>query len=529
MGLTIAAFAIAVLRIALGESLWLDELHTSWAVSGSWQEIASRAAAGNQTPLYFWITGFLSLTLGQQPDWLLRLPSVVAWLLAIVLVAWQIRSKVTGNSSQGWLFALCVVAWIVLDRLQWFYATEARPYACVQLVSLAGWCCVEAIVLSETRSMRTRALILVWCFLSVVNVYLHLTAALPVLLQWLVGGGLVLRRHRRQRRLGPSVAPVGLARPQMNFALTWSVAAAGVAVALLPILQLAFPVWQRRAQWSAFASDVSLSKAIWMFPFVPVLICVLFGCAADRRWRYKESMTTIATDARWLWWSAMLGPWLLGWTLTVLGVAPIFHSRYVFASALPVFVVGAIELMRCRKGLIRWLTGLAVAVAIVFSQGSVPVWRSGYLVGNLRGEDWRAATRWVSARIEPGEPLLCSSGLIEANSTSAEPMRLPLDPAFAAYLSFPLRGVYRVVDSAGYEVAVTPLVGEHRQWASQVTERLAKEPIQDHTVWLVYRGALSRLKTKLAEFQADLRLQDIRLDASEPKRFGNLFVVELKK
>ncbi len=528
VGLLIAAFAIAVLRIALAESLWLDELHTSWTVSGAWHEIASRAAAGNQTPLYFWLTGLLSMTLGQQSDWLLRLPSVVAWLLAIVLVAWRIRWKTPGEDAQGWLFALCVVSWIVLDRLQWFYATEARPYALVQLVSLAGWCCVEGIVQADGRPNRTRTFILAWCLLSVVNVYLHLTAVLPILLQWLVCGGLVLRTRGWQLRREQAVVTSGQTKPELNFALAWPIAAVAVGLALLPILQLAFPVWQRRAQWATFASDISLSKAIWMFPFIPVLVCVFIGCTADRMYSSKGKMPT-ATDTRWLWWSAMLGPWLLCWTVTAIGVAPVFHSRYVFASALPVFVVGAIELMRCRNGLIRWLTSLAVAVAIMCSQGSVSVWRAGYLVGNLRGEDWRGASRWLSEHMEPGQPLLCSSGLIEANSIAGKPVRLPLDDGFAEYLSFPLLGVYRVVDRSGHEVSVTPLVGDYRHWASQVIERLAEEPAQAPNLWLVYRGALGRLKTKLAQLQVDLHQQDIRIEVTEPKGFGNLYVVELKR
>ena len=36
------------------ESLWLDELHTGWTVAGTWSDVSDRAAAGNQTPCYFW-------------------------------------------------------------------------------------------------------------------------------------------------------------------------------------------------------------------------------------------------------------------------------------------------------------------------------------------------------------------------------------------------------------------------------------------------------------------------------------------
>ena len=167
----------------------------------------------------------------------------------------------------------------------------------------------------------------------------------------------------------------------------------------------------------------------------------------------------------------MLGPWLTAWALTTLGIAPMFHPRFVFASAVPLFVVGAIELLGCRSWSIRWGTTLAIVIAISISQGSVSIWRAGYLVGNLRGEDWRAATQWVNEQYAPGEPLLCSSGLIEASSNSTD---LPLEANFAEYLSFPLLGLYHVSDASGNIAPVTPLLGDHRQWASQVVDDCLK-------------------------------------------------------
>ncbi|MEZ6075018.1 MAG: hypothetical protein R3C56_04880 [Pirellulaceae bacterium] len=49
---------------AATESLWLDELHTSWVVAGPWSDVASRARQGNQSPLFFWVLGGLTKTLG---------------------------------------------------------------------------------------------------------------------------------------------------------------------------------------------------------------------------------------------------------------------------------------------------------------------------------------------------------------------------------------------------------------------------------------------------------------------------------
>lgn len=560
LGVLLTSFAFAILRSALAESLWLDELHTSWSISGSWQEIASRSAAGNQTPLYFWISAFTQQTLGhpggQHPEWILRMPSVIAWLIAIGLVIWQVGTKARicepceriftkeqdGNlvGIQSWLFALCIASWIVLDRLQWFFATEARPYAFVQLLSLAGWCCVEAIVQSDRRlklnnppismprstKLVGAAPIVVWCVLSVTSIYMHLTAILPVTLQWLVGSGLAWWKIQKQ---GDSGETGGTSGSAIAFQAKWTFAAIGVGLALLPILQLAFPVWHRRSQWAAFASDVSIYRATSMFPFVPVLLCVLIAGIIDRAWHKKSQRLSIASETRWIWWSAMLGPWLVAWMVTALGIAPIFHQRFVIASACPIFIVGALELLRCRHIALRWIACLAVAIAIVYSQGSSSVWRAGSLVGNLRGEDWRAATQWVHERIEPGESLLCSSGLIEANASATSPLNLPLAPAFAEYLSFPLLGQYRIADSTGQNATVTPLLGDHRQWASQTMALLNSNPNQPTRLWMFYRGAPGRLKTKLSDFIADLKLKDIEVEAAEPHRFGNVFVVELKR
>lgn len=207
---------------------------------------------------------------------------------------------------------------------------------------------------------------------------------------------------------------------------------------------------------------------------------------------------------------------------------PMFHPRFVFASAMPLFVVGAIELLGCQRWSIRWGTTLAIVIAIPISQGSVSIWRAGYLVGNLRGEDWRAATQWVNEQYVPGEPLLCSSGLIEASSNATNPHSLPLESGFAEYLSFPLLGLYQVSDASGNRAPVTPLLGDHRQWATQVVQRLSEGTTRADRMWLFYRGAPGRLKTKLVEFQVDMRNKGISFEADEPNRFGNVFVVELQ-
>ena len=433
--LGLAAFTVAVLAIANRESLWIDELHTSWAANASsWRQIAQRAAAGNQTPAYFWLIASVQQTLGGQVDsraeWTVRLPSMIAWFVSAALVAAAIvaaRPERNSDRAIGPMFIVGIVAWIAFDRLHWFYATEARPYALLQLTTFAGWWSIAA--LSRNKSWPRVA----WLVLAIASVHLHLTAALPIACQWLVGCALIWRRSRNSTSdAEQAVAP----EKRLRFELTvWAGAAVVVAIACLPILSVAFPVWQRRTQWATFASDISVTNAIKMFPVVPIVATVFVALLIDRvvsGKRRKSSDANFVNETRFVWWSAMLAPWLVAWAVTALEIAPVFHRRFVIACALPLVMLGAMELMLVRAVWLRSLALIVVSVSILYSQGSIDVWRKGYLVGQLRGEDWRGAIAWLNEQADGNDSLLCSSGLVEANGVN-----LPLDAALADYPRLP--------------------------------------------------------------------------------------------
>lgn len=522
-----------MLRIALRESLWIDELHTSWCANAdSWRDVARRAAAGNQTPAYFFFVACLQQTLGREVDWILRLPSVVAWLVAIVtVVAAVIRSARPSRAEPhhfGPLFIVGIVCWIVFDRLHWFYATEARPYAALQLVTFAGWCCIATMSCSKLAWPK-----LAWIALAIASVHLHLTAALPVAGQWLVGGAVLWRQARstsltsaldpdkeHEQALAPENRSQSWSIKLLDqWFVVWSLSGIAVAIACLPILSIAFPVWQRRTQWAAFASDVSLTSASKMFPIVPIVACVMIAVVVDRFVSAKRSAATntgATAQMRFVWWAALLAPWLIAWAVTALGIAPVFHRRFVIACALPLVMVGALELSRVRAAWLRGVTLVLVTAMILYSQGSIAVWQQGFLVGQLRGEDWRGATAWLNERIKPTDELLCSSGLVEANGVT-----LPIEADLAEYLAFPLGGVYEVRSRSGAKFTTTPLIADAQLWDVQIRARLRTEPVVEaKRFWLVYRGAPGRLRQKLATLKPDL----IPL---EPKSFGKVHIVEI--
>ena len=131
MCLVVLAIAAWLLRaIPLQQSLWLDELHTSWAVSGTWSQVADRAAEGNQGPLYFWFVWLLTHLLPANEGSL----CAVSWLasgLFVFAIGWVTRLW-TANASLGVLAALLATA----DPHAVYFGCEARPYAVVALLGL---------------------------------------------------------------------------------------------------------------------------------------------------------------------------------------------------------------------------------------------------------------------------------------------------------------------------------------------------------------------------------------------------------
>ncbi|MCA9179848.1 MAG: hypothetical protein KDA51_00305, partial [Planctomycetales bacterium] len=252
---------------AATESLWLDELHTSWVVAGPWSDVASRARQGNQSPLFFWVLGGLTKTLGNlggvQGELTLRLPSIVCWGISLAVCLREAR-----RWECGWIAAVAILVWMVLDRIQLFYATEARVYAAVQLVSLLGWIAVsrigEKIEINAKRSDSARCIWL-WCGLSVLLVFLHITAVLAIGWQIVCGTWLIVRRA-----------------PQRS--VSWCIAVAAVVVAVGIALLGSAQVWQHRQQWASFAGETSMLSLIGLFPLVAYAVPVVAARGVDWLW-----------------------------------------------------------------------------------------------------------------------------------------------------------------------------------------------------------------------------------------------------
>lgn len=512
-----ACLPLAILSVAsFHESLWVDELHTSWTISGEFSEIASRAQAGNQSPLYFWALKLWTEMLGPA-DWILRLPSwfasvaVVGLATAIVLPG-RTRDEVSGPISRLFtgrrvLCCLAIGLWFGLDRIQTFYASEARVYALLQLVVLIGWA-------SAVRAPgASKFAACVWCLASVVAVALHIVSLVAVVWQMVVIVACQLKRPADSSKV---------VQHQSRW-LAWWLAIAIVIVAAAIQLWFAFGVWERRQQWASFAGDASLLAFIHLFSFLPLLVPVIAGqwisrlrSAAGDQDAQRDAKTSDPSTPRWVWWIAAFAPCVTVWAVTGLGIAPMMHRRYLVYCAAPLVILAVQELRLVRS--IK-LQGCALAVSLVWlilSQGTLANWQQGQVVGWHRLEGWRSAVAWINedlaqaasskrpAELWPAE-LWCASNLIEGNALS-----LPIDPDLERYLSFPARGTYRVADPRGKLVPVFALANERRptglssstwlaQW--QLHEEQAQSRGQSGSsllVYAIYRGTADDLQRRLS-------------------------------
>jgi hypothetical protein len=402
----------AALRIPpLHESLWIDELHTAWTALGPLDEVARRAAIGNQGPLFYWLEWLVIGIVGES-ELSLRLPSLVAGSLlplGLFFVARRWKADVSGLVAAG------ITA---LDPLSIFYSTEARPYAAVQLLAVV-YMAVTAEV-AERPSVKSH---LAWVLLAVALFHLHYTSALIVVAAVIYLASINLIRQKR---------------------LTFPLASLVVDLPLVVLMcSLAIPnvrhILAHRSNWAAFVQQLPLDKAIQWTP-LPSWAWLLLVIVAIIGWRVSASAPN--QNSRWqalllvLAW--LMVPLITAWLLTTTDLARLFFPRYVAAA----FPAAALLAGLCVEELPhRWPKALMAisTIAIALWCGGIidQVRHDGRVIAD-RNEDWRSCVQWVNERLAAdGRPVLVYSGLIEADE-----LRTPHEALLDEYCLCPVNSLY---------------------------------------------------------------------------------------
>ena len=513
---------------ALGESLWLDELHSAWSIQGTFREVFDRAAQGNQTPTFFAILFPIVQTFGLN-EWVIRSPSTIGWIATFgLLYAIIKRMQLT-----GWVGCI-VLAWVLFDRIQWFYATEARAYAWVQFFSLLGWWLIwkGGLLTSQASQVSTwRCPVGPWVLVATIAVYLHPTAALPLACQWCFAASLgVLKRKY------PETAQ-------------WLAAGMIWICLCLPVVSMMRPVWRVRAQWSAFADVGSATAAFWLFPLVPLAVPILLIILVhvsikpsflQSAWRSRPKLdhsVTIGSQSildvwrpnlgeQLFWAFATLGPWVIGWLLAYFDIAPIFHRRYLIASAMPLVLWNAALLCNLPGPNWRLIAALAALLTLVYQQGTVTrAWERRDLVGSLRGENWREASNYLSANLRKEEIVWCSSQLVEGSLDY-----WLVGPKLEKYLAFPLASIYRPELFNVYPAHLASLPNASKHWMTAMRHSLALNTSTGgvHFGWLVFRGRLDDLEGRIARAnQAGERTRS-KIVVLAVRSFGKISVAQIE-
>lgn len=423
--LTITFCGACVRYLPVHESLWLDELHTSWTVSGRFSDVQTRAAQGNQSPLYFWGVWGIARLLGQS-ELTLRLLSLCAGVLLIPAV-FIVATRWSGSLVAGLLAA----ALVATQQQFLFYSTEARPYALVQLVGLgqiALFARVHAGVGNAsgttTPSILARLRLIAS---STVLFYLHYTAALVFLAEaaafFFVMGMTALRK--KHERFSSRVA-------------AFSIDFAGVAVLCLPAARALGRIAANRKQWDVLPASLPLVE-IGHVMVVCVAFPLVFAVSAGVL-RYglgkRPSLHQPGWNASILTFSWMLLPGLF--VVACRQWANLALLRYIIVSAAAPMVLAGLIVATHVDRRIRAAVAVVVVAAAVLSAPWLGALLQNQRVVPDRNENWRELVAMInSSQASEEEPVFVCSGLLEdARLTESA------DTQFREYCLFSVSGIY---------------------------------------------------------------------------------------
>lgn len=476
-------FVGLVMRSAqMRESLWLDELHTAWAISDSLAEVAPRARMGNNSPLYFYLPWLTTGALGNS-ELAIRLPSLLTGL-TLIGVVYGVAYRWTGHRSM----ALMAAALATLDRNFLFYSLEARPYVLVQTLGvlhvMTFWCLIHR------PSVPLRA---AWIAGAVLLFYLHYTAVLLIPAE--LGYYIIARFGLRDR-----LAYRGHA---LMVDLTL------VVLAYLPASGHLMLVASRRESWQWFVARRPFWSVLSVFPLttyvvLPLVVAMIVGLLrrVGRRWPWLAPIDYRLLLLVSCWLFVPLG---IAWVSTQSDLARLLFRRYLMVVSVAPLLLSALIGSLCPNRAARiGVAALVVGVGL-YTVGPMPrLLRDGRWV-NHGDEDWRGAVQSLNADgLHSGLPVFVSPGLIEAESLPATDQGERAE--LSEYCLLPVRGIYRLRPK---HVATVPLPTKD---AGRLDESQWQLIARARGAWFLIRGDEAAIDRMLLQLRASASAH--RVDAT---------------
>lgn len=479
-------------QVAQQDLLWLDELHTSWVVSGDLDDVSERAHLGNQSPLFFWLTWSVIQQQDQTASGL-RMVSLVAGIALIFAagyLAWIWTQSVLATLVSTW--------WIAIDPTFVFYATEARPYALLQLLGvlqvISFWQLLKHFHKDPDAAKSSfgrppagdsRIVVMALFVLSSVAVfYSHYTGV------WLfVSEALFISGYIVAAKLG-WVTSFQSGRAMIHLVVA---ALAGLILCLPAMLHL-LTVYDRRENWVIVSSVPGLLDQLrWPFLLgvvLPIVCAAIFyfpnkEAADSNHLRTKQTnLGPIRIPLVLLWGSVPVAMVIL---VDSLGLAPLALQRYTMVglAAFPLFAA------LCVNTSGKWFGQLLIAL-ILIATSFIQRYENRQLVYNpfvsqflasktlpmLRQENWNDPIDEINRRDDKREqPVFLFSNLIEDVHAFATE-----DPDFHDYLRFPVSGIHSV-DGRDRVIQAAPTMGSQHFRPTDIELMKRKGG-----AWLIIRG-----------------------------------------
>lgn len=393
----------ALLRLAtLGaQSLWLDEGLSYWIANRSLSDLIDYLAHHDTHPPLHYLLLQPMIALGGS-EWLLRLPSAVAGIIAIPLLYALGRELFDGPTG------LVAALLLAVSPLHIWHAQEARMYALVAVLTLAA-------TLFAARAVRTgRRLDWAGLVLCQVGALWSNTAGIWYTLALNAAALLLIGALVRRGRLGAWVlsqalavglwlpwAPVLLQQVRVSGSNNTWIAPATVQQVALTLAAFVSQNDGRALQLVALAllaaglalGGVSLVRDARQRCGAYVLLACLFGVPLGLAFLVSQPYVTVPGL------SAIFRPG-----------ASIFLTRNLIIASLPLLLLLARSLTLA-AGAGSWQRGVATGLAILLVALNLVAIGESQVRSNR--EDWRTAATRLAAQTQPGDLIVFVPPYIE--------------------------------------------------------------------------------------------------------------------
>lgn len=400
--------AVIFLWIApLGTSLGLDETQNWWVVKDGLQGVLAHLTdglplPGGQSFLYNLLLAGVQ-AIGGKSDVALRLPSVIAMLVALYLL-YRLGARLIGPlaAMYGCLVFACMRGIV-------YQASTVRPYA--MGMSLVAGAMLALVNWFDAGAPRYLA---VYALLSALSVYAHPMFALMFLVHALYAL-LRLRAGSSGVRLRSAL-------------LAWGASAA----LMLPLAPPTLRLFLDRRQHVYLPADVSM----FLSSFAPQVLAgaIVLGVLLKMGVARVGTAGKLSASTRWF---------LAGWTVVPPSVlylissltdTKVFLERYYLSSCFSLALLAGAVMRMIEPNSITRTIGTSIVVFSVLQFGLIENFSRGT-------EDWRGAIRAVNEHVGRARtPVLVVPGFEEARTLGSIMDERRAEVLFAPTLRYPVGG-----------------------------------------------------------------------------------------